>query len=142
MENSVDPLPERQLCEYEKLREDIIRERREAMANCGFFENLLETKVDIGLYAKNDAKKKGLSEKHEKIEKPSKYKNKPKEVNKRILKHADNKNVEEEIDKKSEDKLLIVNEKGTKLDEKTGNSVSNLYENRFIGDELYYFEME
>ena len=43
---------------------------------------------------------------------------------------------------KFEDKLLIVNEKGTTLDEKNGNSVSNLYENRFIGDELYYFEME
>ena len=112
------------------------------MAYCGFFDDLHETKVDIGLYAKKDAKKKGLSEKHEKKEKPSKSKNKPKGVNKRMLKHADKKNVEEEIDKKSEDKLLIVNEKGTKLDEKTGNSVSNLYENRFIGDELYYFEME
>ena len=129
MEKPVDPLPEQQLCKYEKIREDIIRERREAMANCGFFENLHETKVDIGLYTKKDANKKGLSEKHEKKEKPSKSKNKPKGVNHRKLKHADKKNVEEEIDKKFEDKLLIVNEKGTKLNEKTGISASNLYEN-------------
>ena len=59
MEKPVDGLPERQLCEYEKIREDIIRERREAMANCGFFENLHETKVDIGLYEK-DANKRVL----------------------------------------------------------------------------------
>ena len=31
MEKPVDPLPERQLCEYEKICQDIIRERREAM---------------------------------------------------------------------------------------------------------------
>ena len=59
-----------------------------------------------------------------------------------MLKHADKKKVGEEIDKKFKDKLLIVNEKGTEQNEKTENSVSNLYGNRFIGDELYYFEME
>ena len=111
------------------------------MANCGFFENLHETKVDIGLY-KTDDNKKVLSEKHEKKEKPSKSKSKPKGVNKRMLKHADKKKVGEEIDKKFKYKLLIVNEKGTEQNEKTENSVSNLYRNRFIGDELYYFEME
>jgi hypothetical protein len=52
MEKPVAPLPERELCKYERIREDIIREREEAMAQCKFFENLEKTKKEIGLYTK------------------------------------------------------------------------------------------
>ena len=43
MEKPVAPLPERELCKYERIREDIIREREEAMAKSKFFENLEKT---------------------------------------------------------------------------------------------------
>ena len=46
----IAPLPERELCQYEKIREDIIRERKQAMANCKFFEDLQNTKERIGFY--------------------------------------------------------------------------------------------
>ena len=46
MRNPLDALPEKDLCEYEKIREDIIKERNEAMANCKFFEELIETKKE------------------------------------------------------------------------------------------------
>ena len=48
MKVPLDPLPERQLCEYEKIREDIIKERRLAMEQCKFFEDLKNTKREIG----------------------------------------------------------------------------------------------
>ena len=50
MAKPIDPLPERELCQYEKIRENIIKEREEAMAKYNFFENLNDTKKDIGLY--------------------------------------------------------------------------------------------
>ena len=52
MDTPVNPLPKRELCKYERIREDIIREREEAMAKCRFFENLEKTKTEIGLYKK------------------------------------------------------------------------------------------
>ena len=45
----LDSLPEQELCAYEKLREDNIRERETAMAKCNFFENLNEIKKTMGL---------------------------------------------------------------------------------------------
>ena len=45
----LDPLPERELCEYEKIRENNISEREKAMYDSGFFEDLLSYKKDIGL---------------------------------------------------------------------------------------------
>ena len=50
MEKPVTPLPKRELCQYEKIREEIIRERQEAMVQFQFFENLEKTKKDIGFY--------------------------------------------------------------------------------------------
>ena len=44
----LEPLPERELCPYEKLRENIIKEREKAMIESGFFEDLLKTKKDMG----------------------------------------------------------------------------------------------
>ena len=45
----LDPLPVRPLCEYEELREKNIKEREEAMAKSGFFDNLTSYKKEIGL---------------------------------------------------------------------------------------------
>ena len=50
MAKPIDPLPERELCQYEKIRENIIKEREEAMAKYNFFVNLNKTKKDIGFY--------------------------------------------------------------------------------------------
>ena len=52
METPVTPLPKHELCEYERIREDIIREREEAMEQFKFFEKLEKTKMEIGLYKK------------------------------------------------------------------------------------------
>ena len=43
----LDPLPKRELCPYEKIRENNIQERKEAMRKCGFFEDLEKTKKKI-----------------------------------------------------------------------------------------------
>ena len=51
----IAPLPERELCQYEKIREDIIREREEAMANFKFYEELHKTKEAIWFHT-NKAK--------------------------------------------------------------------------------------
>ena len=53
----IKPLPERELCQYEKIREYIIRERQGAMANFGFFEDLDKTKEALGLHANKSQKK-------------------------------------------------------------------------------------
>ena len=57
MEQPVNPLPERELCQYEITREEIIRERKELMAKFEFMENLKKTKEEIGLYKKADKEK-------------------------------------------------------------------------------------
>ena len=48
MATPIDPLPEHELCAYEKLRENIIQEREKAMVECGFFEDLKSMKKNIG----------------------------------------------------------------------------------------------
>ena len=58
----VHPRPERQLCRYEQIREDIVRERKEAMAKCNFFEDLHTTKTKIGFYSKKATKIGSLKE--------------------------------------------------------------------------------
>ena len=52
MNNPVNPLPVQEMCLYERIREGIIKEREEAMANCKFFEDLLEAKKEMGFYGK------------------------------------------------------------------------------------------
>ena len=66
----IDPFPERELCQYEKIREDIIREREEAMAKFKFYEDLEETKKAIGFSKGHEVKKgeKDMSEKHDENE--------------------------------------------------------------------------
>ena len=57
MNTPVEPLPERALCAYEKLREKNIKEREDAMAESEFFENLKEYKTEIGFIKKYESKK-------------------------------------------------------------------------------------
>jgi hypothetical protein len=42
----LDPLPERNMCEYEKIRENNISERENAMYESGFFEDLIPYKEE------------------------------------------------------------------------------------------------
>ena len=52
MDKPVNPLPAREMCLYERIREGNIKEREEAMAKSNFFEDLLDAKKDMGLYGK------------------------------------------------------------------------------------------
>ena len=74
MDTPVQPLPEKELCEYEKLRESNIKERQDAMAASNFFEDFNEYKNDIGL-----TKGKNLNEEGSKV-KPMKAKGVKKKV--------------------------------------------------------------
>ena len=38
MAKPIDPLSERELCQFEKIRENIIKKREEAMARYNFFQ--------------------------------------------------------------------------------------------------------
>ena len=49
MNNPINPIPERELCEYEKLRMSNIEEREKAMAESGFFDDTNEYKRKIGM---------------------------------------------------------------------------------------------
>ena len=57
MAKPLPALPERELCAYEKIREDNIMERESAMAECGFFNELRKTKIEIGLVDNSDKNK-------------------------------------------------------------------------------------
>ena len=56
MATPISPLPERELCPYEKLRANIIQEREDAMRESGFFDDLMDMKKDIGLIKEKDDK--------------------------------------------------------------------------------------
>ena len=43
----MEPLPKRDLCEYEKIREQIISERKQYMAKFNFYENIEQAKKDM-----------------------------------------------------------------------------------------------
>ena len=45
----IKPLPQKELCAYEKIREDIIKERAKAMLESGYFDDILDYKKKIGL---------------------------------------------------------------------------------------------
>ena len=75
MARPIDPLPERELCQYEKIREDIIQEREEALAKFCFYEDLYKTKKAIGFYG--DASERVKSNNQEKNQKASNKQNTP-----------------------------------------------------------------
>ena len=47
MKKPIAPLPTQEMSWYEQIREEIIKERNEVMAQCKFFANLLEAKNEI-----------------------------------------------------------------------------------------------
>ena len=49
MKKPINPIPVRELCEYEKLRLSNIEEREKAMAESGFFDDMDDYKRKIGL---------------------------------------------------------------------------------------------
>ena len=49
MNNPIEPFPEGELCEYEKLRISNIQEREKAMAESGLFDDLNDYKSKVGL---------------------------------------------------------------------------------------------
>ena len=46
----IAPFPEREMCLYEKIREDNIKERMNAMEKCNFFDDLMDMKNNLGFY--------------------------------------------------------------------------------------------
>ena len=56
MDRPLDPIPQKELCEYEKMRNRNIKEIEEAMAATNFFENLREYKKEIGFKSINTKK--------------------------------------------------------------------------------------
>ena len=76
----VAPIPEKELCPYEQMREDNIKEREAAMAECKFFESLNCMKKEMGLT--NNAKKDEVNENKQK----RKTKKKVKKVKKKEAK--------------------------------------------------------
>ena len=55
MKVPINPLPERELCLYEKIREDNIKERINAMEKSKFFDDLTAMKTKFGFYKKQNA---------------------------------------------------------------------------------------
>ena len=49
MKKPIPPIPVSERCPYEKVREQIIKEREDAMIESGFFDDLLNYKNEIGL---------------------------------------------------------------------------------------------
>ena len=55
MKTPIPPFPEKEMCEYEKLRERNINERKKVMQEAGFYDDLNGYKQEIGLIATNDS---------------------------------------------------------------------------------------
>ena len=54
MKKPIEPMPKQETCAYEMIREQIIKEREEAMEACGFFKVLEEYKKTIGIDTKTN----------------------------------------------------------------------------------------
>ena len=99
MNNPLEPLPEKELCEYEKMREKNIKEREEAMAASNFFEDLQDYKKTIGLTQEADSSK---------TKKEKNLKKKTKKSNKLIKKPEESKMAKQENEKMVESNKNIV----------------------------------
>ena len=55
MKTPIPPFPEKEMCEYEKLRERNINERKKVMQEAGFYDDLNGYKQEIGLIATKDS---------------------------------------------------------------------------------------
>ena len=122
MKVPLDPLPERQLCECEKIREDIIEERRLAMAKCKFFEDLKDTKLEIGLFKdpiKDAVQKENANNKDEKMRKKSakklKSKVKQRKYNGNRKTEVSKANEQRDMEKHTEAAQLVENQEGQRV---------------------------
>ena len=50
MKVPIKPFPRKELCEYEKIRNNIVQERQEAMLKSGLFDDVEKHKIMIGLF--------------------------------------------------------------------------------------------
>ena len=118
----VQPLPERELCPYEKLRESNIKERQEAMEASGFFEDINNYKSEIGFtkVVKGESKKQNVK------------KNREKETVRKICQSISNIEAEEKEDTIDKDKL----DKSQKNETKLADPSKSIYANFYIED--YY----
>ena len=55
MKTPILPFPEKEMCEYEKLRERNNNERKKVMLEAGFYDDLNGYKQEIGLIATKDS---------------------------------------------------------------------------------------
>ena len=117
MQRPVMPLPVQELCEYEKVRVDNIKEREEAMANSGFFEKLMETKEEMGFYKKPQ---KGNEEK-KKIKKKTELKMDTQIKSKQKTVHDQFELVKESENKDQLKNLSAVNDNGIQVERKISN---------------------
>ena len=157
MNKPLDPLPERELCKYEKIREEIIRERMEAMNKCNFFKDLNEMKSEMGI----------TREVNEEREVKNKTKKK-KKAKKSLVKHKSHEKSEEHQQHKMTVKAKDSKEGGTMNDDHKSKTKSidqfegpyvcevgieqmptydwdtnfnRVYGNTFVNDEWNYFEL-
>ena len=115
MNKPIDPIPERALCEYEKLRISNIQEREKAMAESGFFDDLNDYKNKIGLVKESvveDKKHKSSDENGKVIKNIKKGKNGDKKQKKlkrkqTYLKSGSNEEAGEVVDENNVDKEKI-----------------------------------
>ena len=115
MKKPINPIPERELCEYEKLRMSNIEERENAMAECGFFDDLASFKSEIGLVKESvveDKKHKSSDENGKDIKNIKKGKKGDKKQNKlerkqTYLKSGSNEEAGEVVDEANVDKEKI-----------------------------------
>jgi hypothetical protein len=119
----VAPIPEKELCAYEKIRDDIIKEREAAMAKCNFFEDLDQLKKDVGLETKdkNEALRKNKKKPTKKIEQ-LKLNQKREKLEQEMLKFEGSEKKIEEIEREEgfegTEKEVEDNLKGVKVTEK------------------------
>ena len=148
METAMDPLPDRELCPYEKLREEIIKEREKAMADSGFFEDLINTKREIGLLKdthENDKDKafKNKTEKNQKKSVKKPFSDKEKVKVERMKKKANLLEETERIHSKKEVMADIQKQNDSGINERENrNDQRPDYTELYKSDAWLYFEME
>ena len=107
MNKPVLPLPERELCDYEKLRDKNVREIEKAMAESGFFEDLNEYKKKIGFSNEIQIKEKKTNNNVKKIEpvdKIEKEKGKKRSTRSKMIRQNMKSRKKNQVDKKKEHK--------------------------------------
>ena len=118
MNTLLEPLPERELCKYEIIREEIIRERMEAMKKCNFFKDLNEMKFKMGIMNEVNEEREMKKKKNTKSDK------KKKKTKKTSIKHQFQEKSEEcQIQYRKQAENSFVSEARIKLGEENEDKV-------------------